>query len=99
MKEKVEEEIKRWQPYFYNYETFCINILADVLAFIPEDKREELIKRVEDLLKDVKEPISSEAMLSSIKDDVSNFENMSNEAGMALRTLQWVKDEMEKETK
>ena len=98
MKEKIEEEKRRWQPYFYNYETFCINILADVLAFTPADKREELIKRVEDLLKDVKEPISAEAMLSSIKDDISNFENMSNEAGMVLRTLQWVEDEMEKET-
>ena len=38
-------------------------------------------------------------MITSIEDDLNNFKFMNDEAAIALRTLQWVKDEMEKETK
>jgi hypothetical protein len=99
MKEKIDEEMVRWQPYYNNYEALCINILVDVLAFVPKDKRADMISKVDGLLESLENSTSSEQMITSIEDDLNNFKFMNDEAAIALRTLQWVKDEMEKETK
>lgn len=101
MEEKINEEIKKWEPYLYNYDNLAFSILLDALAYIPKEKREEYIKKVDELLIPLEgKPITGKEMFDSVENDLKAFTDYSTEAQYALRTLQWVKDEaIEKESK
>ena len=98
MTEKIEQEMKVWTSYYGNYDKLADNVLMTILAFIPKENRAERVLRVEKVLDALDNSISGEEMLHSLKSDISDFEHSNDEAGIALRTLQWVKDEMEKES-
>jgi len=98
MTEKIEQEMKIWTSYYGNYDKLADNVLITLLAFIPKEKRAERVLRVEKVLDALDNSISGEEMLRSLKNDISEFEHSNDEAGIALRTLQWVKDEMKKES-
>ena len=94
MKEKIDEEMKKWEPYLFNYDNFAFSILLDALAYIPKEKRDEYIKKVDELLAPLEgKPITGKEMFDSVENDLKVFTDYSTEAQYALRTLQWVKDE------
>lgn len=92
MKEEITKEMDSWKQYLYNYNSLSLNILADVLAFIPKEKRESTIEQINNILKTIEKPISGEEMVSSIEKDIKLFQKSSDEALIAQRTLQWVLD-------
>lgn len=92
MKEEITKEMESWKQYLYNYNSLSLNILADVLAFIPKEKRESTIEQINNILKTIEKPISGEEMVSSIEKDMKLFQKSSDEALIAQRTLQWVLD-------
>ena len=100
MKEKINEEIEKFKPFFYDYDNLAFQILIDALAYIPKEKREEYITKADELLAPLEgRNITGKEMLDSLNDDLKNFNDQSIEAQYALRTLQWIKDEFEKEPK
>lgn len=100
MEEKINEEMKKWEPYLYNYDNLAFSILLDALAYIPKEKREEYIKKVDELLIPLEgKSITGKEMFDSIEKDLKVFTDYSTEAQYALRTLQWVKKELEEESK
>lgn len=99
MKEKINEEIEKFKPFFYNYNSLCDNVLMDALAFIPKEQREEKIKKIESVLESIENPIDGNKMLCALKDDLQMFEDNNNESAIAMRTLEWVKKELEEESK
>lgn len=90
-KEELEKEIEQWKSYYKNYNNLSVQVLADVLAFYKEEDRKELIDKANEFLRNVKEPISGELMVDAIKGDVDSFDRISEEAAIAIRTLEWVK--------
>lgn len=90
-KEELEKEIKQWKGYYKNYNNLAVQVLADVLAFYKEEDRKELVDKANEFLRNVNEPISGELMLDAIKGDVESFDRVSEEAAIAIRTLEWVK--------
>lgn len=92
MREEITKEMDSWKQYLYNYNSLSLNILADVLAFIPKEKRESTIEQINNILKTIEKPISGEEMVSSIEKDIKLFQKSSDEALIAQRTLQWVLD-------
>ena len=95
--EELEKEFEQWKGYYHNYNNLAVQVLADVLAFYKEEDRKELIDKANEFLKNVNEPISGELMLDAIKGDVESFDRISEEAAVAMRTLQWVKTLEDKE--
>ena len=95
--EELEKEFEQWKGYYHNYNNLAVQVLADVLAFYKEEDRKELIDKANEFLTNVNEPISGELMLDAIKGDVESFERISEEAAVAMRTLQWVKTLEDKE--
>ena len=91
MLEKLEKEIEQWKGYYKNYNNLAVQVLADVLAFYKEEDRKELVDKANEFLRNVNEPISGELMLDAIKGDVESFDRVSEEAAVAIRTLEWVK--------
>lgn len=90
-KEELEKEIEQWKGYYKNYNNLSVQVLADVLAFYKEEDRKELIDKANEFLRNVNEPISGELMVDAIKGDVESFDRVSEEAAIAIRTLEWVK--------
>lgn len=98
MKEKIDEEIKKFTPYYYNFNDLAFNMLLNTLAYIPKDQREDYISKVDSLLESLQgKNISGQEMYDALKKDLKDFDNYNEEAQYAIRTLQWVRDEMEKE--
>ena len=89
--EELEKEEEQWKGYYHNYNNLAIQVLADVLAFYKEEDRKELIDKANEFLLNVKEPISGDLMVDSIKGDIESFDRISEEAAVAVRTLEWVK--------
>ena len=89
--EELEKEEEQWKGYYHNYNNLAIQVLADVLAFYKEKDRKELIDKANEFLRNVNKPISGELMLDAIKGDVESFDRVSEEAAVAIRTLEWVK--------
>ena len=79
-KEELEKEITQWESYYHNYNNLSIQVLADVLAFHKEEDRKELFDKANEFLQNVKEPISGELMVDSIKGDIESFERVSEES-------------------
>ena len=88
---ELEKEEEQWKGYYHNYNNLAIQVLADVLAFYKEEDRKELIDKANEFLRNVNEPISGELMVDSIKGDLESFDRISEEAAVAVRTLEWVK--------
>ena len=91
-KQMLEKDIEQWKSFYNNYDNLAIGVLADVLGYFKADKRQEMVDSVLGVLESVKEPINGEIMAQSIKSDLESFERINNEATIAMRTLQWVKD-------
>ena len=90
--EELEKEEEQWKGYYHNYNNLAIQVLADVLAFYKEEDRKELIDKTNEFLQqNVKEPINGDLMVDTIKGDVESFDRISEEAAVAIRTLEWVK--------
>ena len=90
MKEKINEEIEKFKPFFYNYNSLCDNVLMDVLAFIPKEQREEKIKKIESVLESIENPIDGNKMLCALKDDLQTCDANNNEQYTLMRSLECV---------
>ena len=90
-KEELENEIEQWKGYYKNYNNLAVQVLADALAFYKEEDRKELVDKANEFLRNVNEPISGELMVDAIKGDIESFDRVSEEAAIAIRTLEWVK--------
>jgi len=89
---KIDDELELWKRFFGNYENLAINVLVDVLAHYKEEDRQNLIDRANDVIKNVKQPITGEQMYDSIKGDLESFDSINEESKIAYRTLTWVKE-------
>lgn len=96
-KDLLDKEIEQWMGFYNNDESLLDNILVDVLAHYTKEQREEKIKAANDLLESLQAPINVQQALDSIKSDVESYDRIKNEAGIALRTLNWIKDIEDKE--
>lgn len=90
--EMIDNEMKLWEKFYNNYDNLAKSVLADVLAHYKKEDRANLIKGVEDILEQVKEPINGELMYESIKGDLESFGRLNDESAVAYRTLSWIKE-------
>lgn len=90
-KEQIEKEMEQWKSFYNNYNDLSVQVLVDVLAYYKKEDREDLIKKANEVLENVKEPITGALMIDSIKGDLDSFERINNEALVAYRTLEWIK--------
>lgn len=90
-KKQIEKEMEQWKLFYNNYNDLSVQILVDVLAYYKKEDREDLIKKANEVLESVKEPISGELMLDTIKGDLDAFDRINNESMVAYRTLEWIK--------
>lgn len=90
-KTQIENEIEQWKGFYNNYNNLSVQILVDVLAFYKKEDRDDLIKKANDFLESVKEPISGAMMLDTIRGDLDSFDRINDESKIALRTLEWIK--------
>ena len=88
---ELEREEEQWKGYYNNYNNLAIQVLADALALYKEKDRKELIKKANEFLQNVKEPISGETMVDAIRGDLEAFDRINSEAAVAVRTLEWIK--------
>lgn len=95
-KQTFEKELEQWEKYFSNYDNLAVGVLADVLAHYKKEDREDLIKKVEDAISAVQEPIDGNIMYESLKADIDSFERINQEAKIAYRTLKWIEEIQEK---
>ncbi len=98
MIDKIDNEMKVWENYYNSEEGFLVNIFIDVLASMTEKEREDMFVKAKTTLVNLKEPIKKEKALQDIKSDLEAYENIKQEAGIAYRTLGWVKEELEKDS-
>ena len=94
MLEKIQDEKEMWKNYYFNYEYLAMQVLADVMAFIPKEKRQKMIDDTNELLSSIEESIKGEEFVKSLEMDIESFKRLSNESGIVMRTLQWVEDTM-----
>lgn len=90
-KEQIEKEMEQWKGFYNNYNNLSVQILVDVLAFYKKEDRDDLIKKANEFLESVKEPISGAMMLDTIRGDLDSFDRINDESKIALRTLEWIK--------
>lgn len=88
----IDKEIEQWKKFYNNYENLAIQILADVFAHYNKEDRDALIKHIEETISSIESPINGQLMYESIKSDIESFDRINNEAKIAYRTLQWIKD-------
>lgn len=98
MIEKIRTEKEMWAKYYNNYDNLAAALLTDILAFLPEDKRQGCIDASLEILKNIKEPIDGKKFFDSAKMDIENFEKVNSESAVAYRTLEWVEGLMNTET-
>ena len=88
----LNQEIEHWEGFCNNYESLADSVLVTALAYFEPEKREEKIKAAIELLDSLLEPLNGTQMLDSLETDIEYYKKIDNEAKIALRTLNWVKE-------
>jgi hypothetical protein len=99
MIDKIKKEKEDWEKYYNNYESLEDSVFATILAHIKPEERLNKFNHVVEILNGLKEPISDEVFINSLESDIQSFKNINKESEIALRTLTWVEEELEKDTK
>ena len=95
MEDKLIKEKEMWEKYYNNFEGLKTSLLADILASIKPEERLKIAQNIVDMLENnLKEPIKNDVMLDSINADIKNFDKVNQESSVAIRTIQWVQDEL-----
>ena len=92
-KENKKSEIKKTKVDYENMpivELYKVARDLKVKGYYKLHKK-ELIDKANEFLRNVNEPISGELMIDAIKGDIESFDRVSEEAAIAIRTLEWVK--------